>query len=99
TETTRNQGAGSAAPSATRYYFSDNLLLDAGDTLLTPDHNVPQLEAGASHVASLSVTLPPSAAAGTYYLIAKADAANLVLETNASNNTFAKSIQVGGDLT
>ena len=98
TETTRNQGFGSAAPSATRYYFSNNLVLDAGDSLLTPDHNVPQLEAGASHTASLSVTLPANAAAGTYYLIAKADAANVVVETNESNNTFSKSIQIGGDL-
>ena len=97
-ETTRNQGSGSAAPSATRFYFSDNLVLDAGDSLLTPDHNVPQLEAGASHTASLSVTLPANAAAGTYYLIAKADAANLVVETNESNNTFSKSVQIGGDL-
>jgi subtilisin family serine protease/subtilase family serine protease len=99
TETTRNQGFGSAAPSATRYYFSNNLVLDAGDTLLTPDHNVPQLEAGASHTASLSVTLPGNAGAGTYYLIAKADAANVVVETNESNNTFSRSIQIGGDLT
>jgi subtilase family serine protease len=99
TETTRNQGSGSAAPSATRYYFSDNLVWDAADTLLTPDHNVPQLEAGGSHTASLSVTLPPNVAAGTYYLIAKADAANVVVETNESNNTLARSIQIGGDLT
>jgi subtilisin family serine protease len=99
TETTRNQGSGSAAPSATRYYFSDNLVWDAADTLLTPDHNVPQLDAGASHTASLSVTVPGSVAAGTYYLIAKADAANVVVETNESNNTLAKSIQIGGDLT
>ena len=98
TETTRNQGSGSAAPSATRYYFSDNLVWDAADTLLNADHNVPQLEAGASHTASLSVTLPANVAAGTYYLIAKADAANVVVETNESNNTLAKSIQIGGDL-
>jgi subtilisin family serine protease/uncharacterized membrane protein len=98
TETTKNQGFGIAAPSETRYYFSTNALLDAGDTLLSPAHSVPQLDAGASHVASLSVTLPPAAATGTYYLIAKADAPGAVVETNETNNTVSRTIQLGGDL-
>jgi subtilase family serine protease len=98
TETTRNQGSGTAAPSETRYYFSTNVQLDAADTLLSPAHSVPQLDAGASHVATLSVTLPPSAATGTYYVIAKADAPGTVLETNESNNTISRTIQIGGDL-
>jgi subtilase family serine protease len=98
TETTRNQGMGSAAPSETSYYFSTNALLDAADTLLQPAHSVPQLDPGQSHVVSLSVTLPPTAPVGTYYVIAKADAAGAVVETNETNNSIIRSIQIGGDL-
>ena len=98
TETTRNQGTGTASPSTTRYFLSDNSLLDANDTPLTPDHGVPQLEAGLSHSASLSLTIPANTPAGTYYLIAKADATSVVTETNETNNSLIKSIQIGGDL-
>ena len=33
-----------------------------------------------------------------HYVFAKADAANLVAETNEANNTLPKSVQIGGDL-
>ncbi|HEY3120680.1 MAG TPA: CARDB domain-containing protein, partial [Vicinamibacteria bacterium] len=46
-DTTRNQGGGSAVPSATRIYLSTNALLDAGDTLLG-GRTVPALAAGSS---------------------------------------------------
>ena len=98
TETTRNQGTGSASASATRYFLSSNSLLDASDTALTPDHVVPQLDAGLTHSASLTITIPANTPAGSYFLIAKADAAGVVTETNENNNTLAKSIQIGGDL-
>ena len=98
TETTRNQGTGTASPSTTRYFLSDNSLLDANDTALTPDHGVPQLEAGLSHSASLSITIPANKPAGTYYLFAKADATSVVTETNETNNSLTRSIQIGGDL-
>ena len=97
-ETTRNQGTGAASPSATRYFLSSNSLFDAGDTPLTPDHGVPQLDAGISHSASFSIAIPPNTPTGSYYLIAKADATNVVAETNESNNTSTRSIQIGGDL-
>jgi subtilase family serine protease len=99
TETTRNQGTASASASTTRYFLSTNSLLDANDTALTPDHAVPQLQAGLSHSASLSITIPANTTAGSYYLIAKADATGVVTETNETNNTMAKSIPIGGDLT
>ena len=73
-------------------------MLDANDTPLTPDHGVPQLEAGLSHSASLSITIPANKPAGTYYLFAKADATSVVTETNETNNSLIRSIQVGGDL-
>ena len=89
----------SASPSATRYFLSINSLFDAGDTPLTPDHGVPQLDAGISHSASFSIAIPPNTPTGSYgYIIAKADATNVVAETNESNNTSTRSIQIGGDL-
>jgi subtilase family serine protease len=44
------------------------------------------------------VTIPASYATGSFYLFAKADADNLVPETNESNNTSARMIQIGSDL-
>ena len=97
-ETTRNQGTGTASPSTTRYFLSVNSLFDTGDTPLTPDHGVPQLEAGIGHSAAFSIAIPQNTPTGSSYLIAKADATSVVAETNKSNNTSTRSIQIGGDL-
>ncbi len=99
TETTKNQGAGLAAASITRFYLSANTVVDASDPILLPDHAVPELVPGASHAAAISLTIPANTAVGTYYLIAKSDAGNAVVETQELNNTLARSIQIGGDLT
>jgi subtilase family serine protease len=45
------------------------------------------------------VTIPAGTAAGAFYIIAKADFANVVMETNEANNTRSKSISIGPDLT
>ena len=73
-ETTKNQGAGAADPSTTRFYLSSNSVLDSSDTLLNGAHAVPSLLPGATSSASVSLNIPGQAATGLYYLIAKADA-------------------------
>jgi subtilase family serine protease len=98
TDTTSNTGGGMAAASVTRFYLSANSLLDATDTLLTGSHAVPDLATGATHTASTSVTLP-AVTPGTYYIIAKADDDNVVVESRETNNTLARAIAIGGDLT
>ncbi len=87
-----------SAASTTRFYLSVNATLDAADVLLTGGRSVPGLAAGATSAGSTTLTIPPATVTGTYYLIAKADGDAVVLETQESNNTTLRSLQVGGDL-
>ena len=94
--TTKNQGAGTAGPSTTRFYWSDNSVYDASDALLAAQ-DVPQLLAGALSSTSVSVVIP-STSVGGHYLIATADADNVLDESNETNNSVARAIQIGPDL-
>src|SRR3989304_5117890 len=96
-DTTRNQGGGVAGASTTRFYLSTNSTLDGGDVLLG-SRAVPALAPGTSSAGSTPLTMPAGIGAGTYYLIAKADAGNGVGETQEGNNTALTIIQVGPDL-
>jgi subtilase family serine protease len=97
TDTTRNVGGGSVAASATRFYLSSNALHDAGDILLG-GRDVPSLGAGITNSGSTTLPIPASTAPGAYYIIAKADAADVVPELYETNNTAARLFQVGSDL-
>jgi subtilase family serine protease len=98
TDTTANDGAGAAPSSVTRFYLSLNSTFDAGDTLLDGARVVPALDPAMGSTGSTTVTVPASTSAGTYYLIAKADADSVVSETSESNNTRSKTIYVGSDI-
>jgi subtilase family serine protease len=94
-DTVRNQGAGIAAASATRFYLSVNAGLDGSDVALMPSRAVPQLASGASSSGSTSVTIPLNTSPGTYYVIAQADGDGAVAESAETNNVSAvRSIQV-----
>ena len=97
-DTVKNQGGGASAASTTRFYLSANATLDAADVLLTGGRSVPGLAAGATSTGTTTLTIPSATDTGTYYLFAKADGDAAVLETQESNNTTLRSIQVGGDL-
>jgi subtilisin family serine protease/subtilase family serine protease len=97
-ETTANQGAGTIGASTTRFYLSVNAVLDAPDTQLAGGHAVPDLAAGTGNPGSTTVTIPSPWTAGTYYLVAKADADGTAPETQESNNTAVRTIQIGPDL-
>jgi subtilase family serine protease len=97
TEATKNQGAGDAGASVTRFYLSSNYLLDPGDTPLQ-SRSVPALAAGVTSSATTTLTIPAGTGTGLYYLIANADEGNAVLETSETNNTKYVTIRVGGDL-
>ena len=97
-ETVRNQGGGTAAQSTTRFYLSVNAVLDAADPQLSGGRSVPALAKDGVSAGSTMVTLPAGLAAGTYYLFAKADGDLVVPETQESNNTTIRSLQIGGDL-
>lgn len=97
-DTTTNQGTGIATPTATRFYLSANSLLDGGDVPLAGSHSVPELAAGSGSSGSTTLPIPSTVAAGIYYVIAKADADNAVVETQEGNNIAARTIQIGADL-
>jgi len=97
TDTTRNQAGGAAAATVTQYFLSGDAVLDAGDVALG-SRNVAALAGGASNSASTSVTIPAGTTTGNWFVIAKADASDAVLEIVETNNTASRSIQIGPDL-
>jgi subtilisin family serine protease/uncharacterized membrane protein len=96
--TTRNQGGGTADPTMTRIYLSDNLVQDPNDVQLDGWQTVSVLAPGASAVSSVSVTVPSGTAAGRKYLIAKADADGDIAETSEANNSRVSPLLIGPDL-
>ena len=99
TDTTTNQGGGDAPASTVAFYLSTTSVGGPSDVLLDGSRGVPALAPGTSSTGPTTVTIPAGTAAGTFYIIAKADAANVVTETNEANNTRSKSISIGPDLT
>ena len=97
-DTTANQGSGSATASTTGLYLSNNVLLDSKDPSVGT-RTVPALTAGGSNTGATAVTIPDGTAPGTYYILAKADSAGVIAETQESNNTkWSNAILVGPDL-
>lgn len=97
TETTKNQGAGSAATSDTRFYWSANSTYDAADTLIG-GRVVPSLTPNGVSSGVTTVTIPANATAGTYYLFGVSDADKEVGETLETNNTKYATVKIGPDL-
>ena len=54
----------------------------ADDTLLTGSHSVHGLDPGASHSATVTVTIPAATPPNAYFLLACADGQNAVAESN-----------------
>ena len=94
TDTTRNQGAGGAAPTRTGIWLSTNKTL-GGDSLLG-SRPVPTLLPGQTSKGATTVTLP--SAPGIYFLIAEADTHHVELETHEGDNLRARKLTVGPDL-
>jgi subtilase family serine protease len=97
TDTTRNQGGGTGAPSTTSFYLSANSLLDASDPLLAT-RAVPALGPSATNTANTDLIIPATTTAALYYVIAKADGPGVLVETSEYNNLRTQSISIGGDL-
>jgi subtilase family serine protease len=79
------------------FYLSADSVLDAGDILLG-HRSVPGLAVDAGSAGSTSLTIPPDTAAGFYYIIARADATDLIVEAHEINNTAGVPIVIGPDL-
>jgi subtilase family serine protease len=97
TDTTLNQGGGSAGASVTRFYLSPNWSLEATDRPLDV-RTSPALGVGASSTATTLVTIPADTPNGNHYLIAAADDAAQVSESVETNNIRSVLIKVGADL-
>src|SRR5262245_48486462 len=94
-DTVANVGALASTASTTRYYLSLDRLRGTGDVLLAGVRSVPALASGATSAGSLvSVSIPSSTPAASYYLLACADDAGVVPETDEAN-CLASSAQVG----
>ena len=87
TDTVKNQGNASATASTTRYYLSTDG--KAKNQLLTGSRPILSLAAGATNMGATAVTIPSSMTAGTYFLLACADGAGIVAESNETNNCMA----------
>ena len=55
---------------------------------------MPALGTGAISKGTTNVTVPSGITTGTYYIIARSDADNIVTEANESNNNMYKKITV-----
>ena len=97
TDTTWNSSAGDAGASTTKLYFSSDTTVDADDILLA-SRAVGALAAGRNSAATTSVTIPAGTPAGTYYVIAVADADGTVTERSEANNTLSRSVIIRPDL-
>lgn len=85
TDTAANVGAIASATTATRYYLSRDALRSSDDVAVTGARSVPALAPGAVSTGATLVTVP-TLAAGTYYLVACADANAVAVELREDNN-------------
>src|SRR5258705_2901410 len=83
--TLKDAGPGPSAASTTCLYLSTDSTITATDTLLGT-FSSSALQSGGTQNGSISLLLPASLAAGTYYLGVVADSTSTVAESNESNN-------------
>ena len=96
TDITKNRGRAAARASKTRFYLSLNSKKDAADLPLG-QRRVKRLRKGKASKGTLTLHVPSAAATGAYLLLACADYANKLRESNERNNCRAASarMQVG----
>jgi subtilase family serine protease len=92
-ETTVNQGGEATPASITKFYLSTNATLDGADPLIGT-RSLPSIAPGLSNTGPASLAIPASTTAGTYYIIAKADGDDAILEVSESNNVRTKTISI-----
>jgi subtilisin family serine protease/subtilase family serine protease len=98
TDTTKNQGTGAAPASTTAFFLSTNTTLDASDVPVG-SRAVPALAAGAANTLSTALSIGASTAAGSYYVIAKADSESAIPESIETNNARVSGVvKIGPDL-
>ena len=84
----KNTGSGSASATKTAFYLSKDARQNAGDVLLGKARTA-SIAKGTAKAVSLSNAIPRSTKAGSYRVLACADTAKQVRESNESNNCKA----------
>jgi len=74
--------------------LSLDTLRNSGDVLLSGSHAVGSLTAFATSTGNATVTIPPTAPGGTFYLLACSDGTSPVVETVETNNCRASATRV-----
>jgi len=93
TDTTKNSFGPVLINTVTRFYLSRDTAVNAGDVVLT-ERTVPPLNPGQTSTASTSVTMPAGTSAGTWRVIANAEAGSQVMELKENNNTRVITVTV-----
>jgi subtilase family serine protease len=95
-DTTANNGTLSAAASTTRFYLSLDATKGAEDILLTGTRLIETLAPGGASTAGVPIvlTIPTTAALGTYRVFACADDLKKVIEVDETNNCLATSSEL-----
>ncbi len=83
--TVANEGPGEAGSFRIEFYLSNDSVLDTSDITLG-SRTVSGLAANDINSATSPLTIPLTTAAGNYYIIAAADAGDILAETNEANN-------------
>jgi subtilisin family serine protease len=93
TATAKNQGALPAGATTLKFYLSTKAAFDASATLLGSREIAP-LGVGVSSSGATALNIPVGKPSGMYFLIARADADDVVVEGDEANNTQAVQLQV-----
>ncbi|MBI5196453.1 MAG: hypothetical protein HZA10_09035 [Nitrospirae bacterium] len=93
-DTTKNNGTNPAGASYTKFYLSANAVYDVGADTYLGKRSVASLAAGASTTGNTYITIPTGLQSGTYYIIAVADADEVIIEVNETNNNKFKSVNI-----
>jgi len=94
TDTVRNIGPSGAPGSTTQYYLSLDAQKDLTDAPLSGTRSVPSLDAGTDSSGPASLTVQLATPAGTYFLLACADATGAVPESNEEDNCLPASVKI-----
>src|SRR5262249_18077519 len=97
TDTVWNKSSFPAGTSRTQYYLSTDGVKSTEDKLLSGSGVSSALAPGTASTGTVTVTIPTSTALGTYFLLACANDAAGVIESDTTNNcrAAAGTIQVG----
>ncbi|WP_164891191.1 CARDB domain-containing protein [Botryobacter ruber] len=91
--TVTNIGTADAPAGKVDYYLSTNNTFESSDVLVG-ESNLPLLASGASSNVSANLRIPATTANGNYFVLLIADAANLIVEKDETNNLASIALTV-----